>query len=783
MIFRLNNARGIVVFSTQLRERWRRSALAACRLRMALFTAIVALWMAIPVTHHLLGFDLWTVWLAGGLMLGLLGRKFIRSSRNDRAELDATLCGLLSNVGEGVLVADADGKIEFANPAAERLFGAGPGALRERHLDTLIPRALQADESVTESPDERMPASHVRPRELMACRIDGGVFPVSLVVSCVGTSQRHRLVATVRDIGEQKRSEQVFRSIAEATAATTGQEFLKLLVQHLASAFSARYALVAETRPDTPGTAHVLAASCGGEIRACGEYRLEGTPCEQTLRRGFCFFPHGVSEKFALGELLKDKHIESFLGFEIRSSDGKQLGLIAVMSETPMQTHRLDQWVLSFFASRAAAEIERQHVIEQLEAARRNADAANQTKSEFLANMSHEIRTPMTAIIGFSELLLQEEGITDAPPQRREALEAIRRNGDHLLSLINDILDLSKIEAGKLVVEKIELSPLELVADVISFMQVRAEKKELTLRVEWCNAVPLRVVSDPIRLRQILINLLGNAVKFTPKGGTITLAPALVESPGEEPRLQFAVRDTGIGMTPEQLSRLFRPFTQADTSTTRKFGGTGLGLTISKRLAAMLGGELDVESEPNVGTTFTVSVATGPIDGVARVNPSELENENRKLCTPPRRAPLLPADAFGGLRVLLVEDGADNQRLIRFVLKKHGADVDLAENGREAIERLTEAGTLDGPLTRPLPYDIILMDMQMPEMDGYEATRRLRAKGCECPIIALTAHAMSGERDKCLAAGCDDYLTKPIDWSQFHTVVKQRCPARDTAPT
>ncbi len=389
--------------------------------------------------------------------------------------------------------------------------------------------------------------------------------------------------------------------------------------------------------------------------------------------------------------------------------------------------------------------------------------AATQAKSEFLANMSHEIRTPMTATLGFSEILYEnirccsicvEHESCQLREQNKIHVETIRANGEYLLELINDILDLSKIEAGKLAIEKVRCSPAKVVADVMSLMRVRAEAKNLPLETEYVGSLPETIHCDPTRLRQILINLLGNAIKFTEVGG-VRLAIRLVEPPDRPSFLQFDVIDTGIGMTEEQASRLFQPFVQAESSTAREFGGTGLGLAISKRLAEMLGGDITISSSLGDGSTFSLTIETGALDGVPMLdNPAEAVAEIKEEKSV---SPQVKLDC----RILLAEDGPDNQRLISFILTKAGAEVELAEDGQVACEKALAAHA------KGEAYDVILMDMLMPNKDGYEATRELRQHGYTGPIIALTANAMLGDDQKCREAGCDDYLTKPIDRSTF----------------
>ncbi len=383
----------------------------------------------------------------------------------------------------------------------------------------------------------------------------------------------------------------------------------------------------------------------------------------------------------------------------------------------------------------------------ELRHAKAAAEQANRTKSEFLANMSHEIRTPMMAITGYADLLHDP---SQGAAERAEAVGIIRRNANHLLTIINDILDLSKIEAGELAVERISCSPCRVLYDVVSLMRVRAVEKNLALKTRVDGAIPECIRADPTRLRQILINLVGNAIKFTDSGWVKITSRLITSENGNEPMLRIDVIDSGIGMDASQMARIFKPFAQADSSTTRKFGGTGLGLTISQRLSHMLGGRIEVDSTPERGSTFSLYIATGPLDGVRLIEDcSEVLAERE-----PTPDDSIPVHLHG--RVLLVEDGADNRALLALYLRLAGADVTEAENGQIACEIVESARERDES------FAAIIIDMQMPVLDGYGAVRRLRAQGIETPAIALTAHAMPEDRCKCLDAGCTDYLSKPV---------------------
>jgi len=675
----------------------------------------------------------------------LIGFMAIESDITEQVVARQRLSTIVTSVAEGIILLDASGCVIECNPAAERIIGLSADQLRGRAAVDLRWRAVREDG--TDFPGEEHPSmvtlrtGRVFRSFPMALRMpDGELRWISVSTEPLRGSDGAitAVVASFSDITEQRDRQRRMDMVVRGARLGTWD-------WHVPSGhvvFNERWCSMLGYRPN----------EIDGHVSA-----WEGL-----------LHPDDRAATFAnLDDHLAGRSDEYRVEIRLRRKDGSWAWVLSAGAVTERDRDGKPIRATGVYIDISAAK-ELELTLAQ---AKRQAESASASKSEFLANMSHEIRTPMTAILGFADLLASEGDRGKAPRQRIEYIDTIRRNGEHLLSIINDILDLSKIEAGRMSVERVSTSPAALVHDVLSLMDVKAQSKSLRLTADFLTPIPATIQSDTLRLRQILMNLVGNAIKFT-ETGSVSIGVRCDLAAGT---MRFDVTDTGIGVSPEQVGRLFEAFSQADTSTTRRFGGTGLGLRISKRLAEMLGGDITVASTPGRGSTFTLTIATGPLSGVATTSPDEarsvvsapLAADAPAFTPPPQPAASQPvpppALPLAGVRILLAEDGPDNQRLICFHLRKAGADVRTVENGRMAVEALTIDGTLDAELSDPLPVDLLLSDMQMPEMDGYTAARLLRAKGCKLPIVALTAHAMSDDRDKCLQAGCDNYATKPIE--------------------
>ena len=445
--------------------------------------------------------------------------------------------------------------------------------------------------------------------------------------------------------------------------------------------------------------------------------------------------------------------MEAYIGTTIYVHD-KKFGTVNFSNRQPMKKPftQADIDFVNLLGKWISVTMEQIITEEKLQQAKEEAESSNQAKTTFLANMSHEIRTPLTAILGYSEMLLDDD---QSQEEMKHEIDSIITSGSHLQKIINDILDLSKIEAGQLIVEYRKISPITFTNELTRIIGTRAQDKGLSFNIDYNFPLPKEINTDPTRLNQILINLCGNAIKFT-DAGHITISLTYIP---ETTQLEIIVSDTGIGISEEEQLKLFKPFSQADESTTRIYGGTGLGLCIAKQLAQKLGGDISIKSSKGQGSQFITLIDIGieenEIELITDAENKEKTSENVTLKT---------ATKLNG-HILLAEDDINNQNIISKYLRKLGLTVDISDNGQAAINK-----------TLQQKYDLILMDMQMPVLDGLEATRQLRQSGNLTPVISLTANAMQEDRTKCIDAGADDYLSKPIEFNEFYATLQKHLP-------
>ena len=497
-----------------------------------------------------------------------------------------------------------------------------------------------------------------------------------------------------------------------------------------------------------------------------GEFSQEFYEKERSIPKGYCLCGRAaVSGELIVSDdcFCDPRHEATFQGMSAHGHyivpllhAGAPVGIMFLYTDTyPLKDpERLEQ--LQMIGELMGLAIANDRLNQRLETEKDRAESSNRSKSMFLANMSHEIRTPLNGILGFADLLIQLGENIDAV-ERADYLSSIQTSGKHLLKLINDILDLSKIESGRLDVEPLDCSPHALLSEVVSLMRATAIEKQLDLHYQWVGPLPRTVRTDPTRVRQMLLNLVGNSIKFT-ETGAVRMVAQLEERTDGTQSVRVDVIDSGIGIPEDKLQTIFESFSQADNSVTRKFGGTGLGLAISRRLAIALGGDLTVTSKVGLGSKFSVTIETGPLEHVEMLSPPSADaiagRTALQVASPTHH--VVPK-----ARVLLVEDGEINRKLIIALLTQAGVEsIDTAENGQIGVEKAISGD-----------YDIILLDMQMPVMDGYAAATEMRNRNIDLPIVAMTAHAMKGDREKCIDAGCSDYLTKPIDAEKLMSTI------------
>ena len=637
-------------------------------------------------------------------------------------EHESNLRAFFGALDDLILVADLEGRILFCNPAVSNKLGYAPNLLLEMCVLDVHPadRRDEAGEAL----------SAVVAGERDACTLplvtaDGVHVPVETRVWLGHWEGKPCIFGICKDLTAQHEAEQRFERLFQKNPALMALSDLP--GRCFVDVNEAFLQTTGYTRGDLVG-------------KNSSELGLFQDPAEQTVI-ATRLATEGSISNLELKVRRKDGVVlHGLFSGEVISSQGKQYFLTVMIDIT----------------ARKRVEEKLREANQRLEAATgraremaARANLASKAKSEFLANMSHEIRTPLNGVIGIAALLLD----TDLTDEQQRYAETIRASGEQLLVLLNDILDISKVEAGKLALEHLAFDLREVLAEVEDGLSLRAAERQVDLSCAIAPAVPLLLRGDPARLRQVLSNLVGNAIKFT-RQGKVSVGVSLERETSAHGELRFSVRDSGIGIAPEHLELLFQKFTQVDASTTRQYGGTGLGLAICKKLVDLMDGTIGVESEIGRGSEFWFTV---------RFEKQEVPAPSHRAAAPPRadRGAAVLRSSFprwehGDARILLAEDNITNQRVALGMMAKMGLQAEAVGNGWEAIEAL-----------RSRPFDLVLMDVQMPEMDGLDATRAIRATrdgtlNPDVPIIAVTAHALTGDRDRCLASGMDDYISKPV---------------------
>lgn len=648
---------------------------------------------------------------------------------------------LVENTTDYFWETDTELRHTYVSPQALQILGYTPSEMIDRTPFDFMPSkyAEQVREfarSALESPREMRSVEHqYLHRDGRLIYLDTNGAPI---FDMEGNFRGYRGVT--RDITDRKHREDAMRLIFEATSRAIGLEFFRPFTRNLASLMQVKYAGIAVAGVPDKHSARIISLWNGSSFIEDYNYKLDGTPCEKVVGQQIRFYADHVQELFPNDTDLVRFNVVSYWGVPLFDSDKKALGHLFIMDHRPMKQESWKESILKIYASRAGLELERVRAHQDLIRAKERAEVANRAKSDFLANMSHEIRTPMNSILGFTDYLLENTG----EDSHREKLEMIHQSGTHLLNIINDILDLSRIEVGKLRIQKRAFTLHNLLKSIHTSLEIKARQKDLCLNFRLQNIGEQRTWGDPHRIGQILINLIDNAIKYTESGCVTLFADHYDDC------FRFTVSDTGVGIPPQKLKSIFIPFEQINRGNENLNTGTGLGLAIIKKLLELMDGTIHVTSAPGEGSSFSVEI---PL-------PLVRNEETEDRATTGQSEELDLTD----IRILLAEDNVINQKVFLAAMEKYGSRIDVVSNGREALETLSQHH-----------YDILFLDMQMPVMNGLEALHHIRRKpGFEgLYIIALTAFAMSGDPEKYIREGCDAYLSKPIERSKLQQMLKR----------